>query len=67
MPVTMVVPIIGTLVGDHRVRVLVMILALVGTAMWLRVVVMVAGRGLTPRPGAGMLVLIATGVIFTPL
>jgi hypothetical protein len=62
----MVVLIIGTLVGDHRGRILAMILVLVGTAHWFRVVVMVAGRGLPPRPGADMLVLIATGAIFTP-
>ena len=66
MPATMVVLIIGTLVGAHRGRIIAMILVLVGTAHWFRVVVMAAGRGLPPRPGADMLVLIATGAILTP-
>ena len=66
MPVTMVVLIIRTLVGGRHGRILAMILVLVGTAHWFRVVVMVAGRGLPPHPGADMLILIATGAIFTP-
>ncbi len=43
-----------------------MILVLVGTAHWFRVVVMGGGRGLPPRLGADMLILIATGAILIP-